>query len=222
MKIIDLSVTLDKDASIFPDPKYFPPELTWLYTPDTDYMNIRYSGHVKMHLHTGSHMDTPKHFGFDSCLDDAKLETLCGPCIVVKLPLTEKGPITVEMVESCLPKNVETKGKRLLLMCGYNNLNWGKEDYFKDTAYVSPELAHWIVEKGFVLAALDMLTDGVPELTTHRTLLGNGIYIVECLTNYYAVPDDLKEATLIVAPTPLRGMEAAPVRAFLICDSQIV
>lgn len=84
-------------------------------------------------------------------------------------------------------------------MCGYNNMNWGKEDYFQDTAYVSPEVADWIVEKGFVAVALDMLTDGVPDLHVHRTLLGNGIYIVECLTNYYAVPDDLKNATLIVA-----------------------
>ena len=83
---------------------------------------------------------------------------------------------------------------------------------------MSPEVADWIVEKGFVAVALDMLTDGVPDLHVHRTLLGNGIYIVECLTNYYAVPDDLKNATLIVAPIPFRGMEASPVRAFLICD----
>ena len=218
MKTIDLTVPLDKNASIFPDPKYFPPELTWLYTPDTDYMKTRYSGHLKMHLHTGSHMDTPKHFGFESCLNEAKLDILCGECIIVKFPFQNAGPITVEMVESAIPEGTETKGKRLLLMCGYNNANWGKSDYFQDTAYVSGELAKWIVDKGFVAVALDMLTDGVPELPTHRTLLGNGVYIVECLTNYYEVPDDLKTATLIVAPIPLVDMEAAPVRAFLIVD----
>lgn len=218
MKIIDLTVTLDKDASIFPDPKYLPPELTFLYTPATDYMKTRYSGHIKMHLHTGSHMDTPKHFGYDSCIDDAKLETLCGDCIIVKLPIVEQGPITVDMVEPRMPEGVETKGKRLLLMCGYNNLNWGKPDYFSNTAYVSGELAKWIVENGFVLVALDMQTDGGGVLDTHRTLLSNGIYIAECLTNYYAVPDDLKTAQLIVAPIPFRGMEASPIRAFLICD----
>ena len=63
-----------------------------------------------------------------------------------------------------------------------------------------------------------MQTDGGGVLDTHRTLLSNGIYIAECLTNYYAVPDDLKTAQLIVAPIPFRGMEASPIRAFLICD----
>lgn len=218
MKTIDLTVRLDENASIFRDPKYFPPELTFLYTPDTDYMQRRYSGHIKMHLHTGSHMDTPKHMGFASGLDEAQLDVLCGDCIIVKLPVVEHGPITVEMVESRLPEGVETKGKRLLLMCGYNNLNWSKPDYFDDVAYVSAELAQWIVDKGFVLAALDMLTDAKGKLDTHLTLLGNGIYIAECLTNYDAVPDDLKTAQLVVAPIPLRGMEASPIRAFLIVD----
>ena len=220
MKFIDLTVTLDKNASIFKDPKYFPPELTFLYTPDIDYMGVRYSGHLKMHLHTGSHLDTPKHFGGKSGLNEAKLDVLCGECIIIKLPVLMSGPVTVEMVENRIPLGMETKGKRLLLMCGYNNAHWSKSDYYENTAFVSPELAQWIVDKGFVLVGLDMLTDGLEGSPCHRIFLNNGVYIAECLTNYYEVPDDLTTAILIVAPIPLRDMEASPIRAFLIDDRE--
>ncbi len=215
MKITDLTVVLDENASIFPDPKYKAPELTWLYTPETDPLKLRYSGHIKMHLHTGTHMDTPKHAGQESSVDDIDLNVICGKVIVVKLPRVAKGPITVDMVEPRMPEGIDTKGMRLLLMCGYNNDNWGKDDYFSDSAYVSPELAQWVVDKGFALVGLDMLTDGLPGLPTHRILLGAGVYILECLTNYEAIPEGTTISTLITAPLPLAHMEAAPVRAFL-------
>lgn len=215
MKIIDLTLVTDEKASIFPDPKYKAPELTFLYTPDTDEMG-RFSGHLVMHLHTGTHMDTPRHLGFEKNLDDVKLEEICGEALIVKLPFVKEGPITVEMVEKYLPEDIETKGKRLLIMCGYNDYKWTKDDYFKDTAYVSPELAQWVVDKGFVLVGLDMLTDGLPGLPTHKTLLSNGVYILEYLANYDALPEGFSTAFLITAPLMLRGMEASPVRAFLI------
>ena len=83
---------------------------------------------------------------------------------------------------------------------------------------MSPELAQWIVDKGFALVGLDMLTDGLPNLPTHRILLGAGVYILECITNYDAIPDGTSMLTLITAPLPLAHMEAAPVRAMLIQD----
>lgn len=215
MKIIDLTLVTDEKASIFPDPKYKAPELTFLYTPDADRLG-RYSGHLEMHLHTGTHIDTPKHLGFDGGLDEVKLNVICGETIIIKLPFKDEGPITVEMVERYLPDEVETNGKRLIIMCGYNDAKWTKESYFQNVAYVSPELAQWIVDKGFVLVGLDMLTDGLPGLPSHKTLLGNSVYILEYLANYDAIPEGMSTSFLVTAPLCLRRMEASPVRAFLI------
>lgn len=39
---------------------------------------------MKMYLHTGTNMDTPRHREFDSRSDDVKLEDICGEVVVIK------------------------------------------------------------------------------------------------------------------------------------------
>lgn len=216
MKIIDLTVPLDEHASIYPAKEYLPPEFKWVLTPETDGAGLRYSTDIRLMVHTGTHIDTPKHFNNKSTVSNMSLEVICGEAIVVKLPETLHGPISKEMVAGMIPEEMETAGKRLVLMCGYNNANWGSEEYYTDTAYVSTELAEWIVEKGFALMGLDMLTDGLPGFPVHQVLLNNHVYILECLTNYPAIPEGVSTMTLITAPLPLVDREASPVRAFLI------
>lgn len=215
MKIIDLSVALDKNASLYPQKEYLPPEIKYCLTPEIDPAG-RYATDIRLMVHTGTHMDTPKHFNNKSSTSNVSLEVICGEAIVVKLPRTLRGPISRQSVAALIPEDMETAGKRLILMCGYNNANWGSNEYYTDTAYVSTELAQWIVEKGFSLVGLDMLTDALPGFPVHHTLLDNHVYILECLTNYDAIPEGVSVMTLITAPLPLVDREAAPVRAFLI------
>ena len=216
MKIIDLTVALDENASIYPQKEYKAPDFVYVLDPTIDPAG-RYASDIRVMVHTGTHIDTPKHFNNKSTTSEMSLEVICGEAIVCKLPRTISGPITKEMVASMIPDDMETAGKRLVLMCGYNNALWGSDEYYSDhTAYVSPELAAWIVEKGFVLVGLDMLTDGLPGFPVHHKLLDNHVYILECLTNYDAIPEGVSIMTLITAPLPLVNREAAPVRAFLI------
>ena len=215
MKTIDISLEIHKEMTIFPDPRYHPPELTFIIDPKDDPMG-RCSGQMKFHNHLGTHMDSPMHFGFPSTIDQVDLNVTCGPAVVIKFPELRTGPVTAEMLENKLPGNTLTKGKRLLIGTGYLDERWNTPNYFDGAPYLHESAAKWIVQKGFVLVAVDLQTDGEPGkgLVSHIELLSNGVYILEYVCNVKDWPDG--ETFLVATPLKLRGMEASPVRACLI------
>ena len=218
MKIIDMGLEIHEDMTRWPDPKYKAPELTWLINGDEPGpRKNRFSGQIKIYNHIGTHMDSPKHYGYNSTIDQADLNVTCGPAYVVKFPELRTGPVTAEMLAAKVPEDYDCRGKRLVIGCGYLDENWNKkEDYFKGAPYLHESAAQWIVDKGFVLVGLDLQTDGQPEKgpVSHYTFLSNGVYILEYLCNYDQWPEG--ESFLVAAPLKLRGMEASPVRACLI------
>ena len=218
LNIIDITVGIHEGMTVFPDKKYIEyPKMDYIITPETDAAGKgRYSGKIAMHNHCGTHMDTPKHFNFGSDLNEVDLNVICGPAVVIKLMELKTGGVTPEMLEEHLPKGVETKGKRLIVVCGYLDDNWNAPGYFDDAPYFTPQAAQWVIDKGFVLLALDMQTDALTaNSAVHRVLLPAGVYILEYVANVYAIPDK-PEVYLITAPLKLEHMEAAPTRAYII------
>lgn len=215
MRVIDLGLEIHKDMTIWPDPMYHAPELTFIIDPADDPLG-RCSGQVKFHNHLGTHMDSPKHFGFPTSIDQADLNVLDGPAFIMKFPEVQTGPITAEMLDSKLPKDYDTKGKRLLIGTGYLDANWEKENYFEGAPYLHDSGARWAVEKGFVLVGLDCQTDGERDRgpVTHTELLSHGIYILEYICNVDQWPEG--ESFLVANPLKLRNMEASVVRPCLI------
>jgi len=219
MRVVDLTVKVNDHMSQFPDPNYFPPERRFIYDPARDPRYSRYSGSFSICVHTGTHLDTPMHMNiqpFVKTIDKVPLNVLCGPAVVIKLPDVKTGEITSKMLEEHLPANVETKGKRLLVFTGVNDSElWGSEDYFKVVPNYTQDAAEWICDHGFVLVGSDVMTDPVGGSgVVHQTLLSNEIYILEYACGGLNIHDD--EVFLVVAPTPLEGMESAPTRAFAI------
>ena len=218
MKVIDITLKIQKEMTVFPDPKYGAPELDWIIKPEEDWMG-RYSGRLSMHNHAGTHIDTPMHFNHFpgvNTVDVIPLDVLVGPAIVIGLPEVKTGPITAEMLAEKIPDDIITEGKRVIIWTGFNDDRWAKPDYFEDVPYFTGDAADWIVEHGFVLTASDANTDkfGDKKLPVHNTLLANGIYILEYICNVRELT--MPETFLVVAPLPLKGMEAAPARAYVI------
>lgn len=146
---------------------------------------------VNMCLHTGTHLDAPRHFLPDGeDVTDIPLERVVGECSVVEL----QGPVLGADVEDLLPK---IKDGRLLI---------------KGDAWLTPSAA-------FVLSELKLIGSELPSVAppevvgpVHRQLLGEGTLLLENLDLSAVKPGTY---FLVAAPVKIEGAEAAPVRAFL-------
>ena len=163
--------------------------------------------------HTGTHVDAPKHFFDDGAgVDALSLDVLMGPA---RLLAFEDSVTSIGEAE--LRAHDLSGVSRILLKT--RNSAWlasGSTEFHKDYTYVAPDGAEY-------LAALDMKLVGVDYLSveqfhsghhkTHRTLLENGIVIVEGLD--LSAPA-MGPYELRCLPLRLVGLDGAPARAVLI------
>ena len=166
---------------------------------------------IRMGSHTGTHIDAPAHF-IDGGADVAalQLETMIGPACVVEIP--GEGHIDA----AALSKAKVPAGATRLLFRTRNSRSWANPEHeFKsDFLAVAADGAKWLVDHGVKLVGVDYLSvepfgrDG----STHRTLLGAGVVVIEGL--------DLSSAPagacdLVCLPLKLVGAEGAPCRVVI-------
>jgi len=158
--------------------------------------------------HSGTHLDTPAHMLENgSTLDDIPLALLMGRALVADLRgCAEIGPRELE--------GLPLAGEERLLLRTDNSLLWAKPDFCPDFVALTAAGAEYLLSKGIRLVGIDYLSiesfygDG----TVHRTLLGNGVVILEGL-DLAEVPAGLYE--LVCLPLRLAGGAGAPARALL-------
>lgn len=164
---------------------------------------------ISMGLHTGTHIDAPRHFVPDGALiDQLPLEAVNGRCRVIE-SLSEVA-ITREEIQRAGIR----RGERILFKTR-NGARWPLTRFDTEFVYISSAAAELLAEIGISMVGIDYFSvggfhrDGVE---THTALLGAGIWIVENL--------DLREISageyeLLCLPVKLAGVEAAPARALL-------
>ncbi len=162
-------------------------------------------------VHTGTHIDAPKHhLSGGSTVDQVPLDLLVGPAQVCHLPHAETISAR-ELEELELPPNA----RRLLIRTSNSEL-WAKGEsvFFTEYVALTADAAQWLADHRVDLIGLDYLSvqrykDGP---MTHRILLEAGIIILEGL-NLSGVSPGLYE--LLCLPLRLVGAEGAPARAAL-------
>lgn len=166
---------------------------------------------LTMDVHTGTHVDAPRHFIADgSLVEDLGLEPFVGPAVVVDTGgEIEIGATALEALQ--LPEGVE----RLLL----RTANSARPDLYRapfddDYAALTLDGAEWLVARGLRLIGIDYLSVQRYTMTTdiHRVILGAGIAILEGLNLRVVAAGDYE---LVCLPLRLAGVEAAPARAVL-------
>lgn len=205
--IIDITVPLQPDMPTWPGSKG--PRLTpTMRLSNGDPTNV---SRLDCDLHTGTHLDAPKHVLQDGMtVDKLPLEILVGSCFVADLP--EAADVTADtLADSNLPSGIE----RLLLRTPNSEL-WakGETDFREDYAALTPDAAQWIVDQAIRLIGVDYLSVQRygDDSTTHQILLGADTIVLEGL-NLSNVQSGFYE--LICLPLNLLGAEAAPARAIL-------
>lgn len=194
-------------ADVFP-----PPQFERIKAIPRDPLNAT---QFRMVVHTGTHVDAPRHFFADGpTFDEIPLERLHGPGVVWRIDKEPDGVIEVADLERARP--ALRPGDILALDTGWA-ARFGTETYDRHPS-LSVEAARWLVEKRVKLLACDFAT---PDLAIHRRpagfgwpvhhiLLGHGVLVCEHLTGHAELAG--KRAEFAFCALNIRGSDGAPAR----------
>jgi len=201
-----LSTTVPRIAS-FP-----PPRIERIASIPERPLNIT---ELQMVVHTGTHVDSPRHFYDDGpAFQDIPLERLMGRGVVWRMELPPYGLIEPADFERMRPELAP--GDILALDTGAA-ARVGTPDYDRH-ASLSVAAAQWLVERKLKLLAVDMPTPDValerrpPGFIwpVHRALLRDGVLIAEQVTNLAALCG--KRAEFMFCPLNIADCDGAPAR----------
>ena len=217
MKIIDLSLSIEEGMMTFPTPWHPVVEITILGRHGIEGRETR---KLILGTHVGTHVDAPRHFiANGKTIDEVPLDVLIGPATVADFtgcqPLQE---IDVADLKKKLGHKVPT---RLILRTGWSEY-FGQMKFYNEYPFLSEMAAHWLVEQGVRLVAMDTPSPDNPahsrgtakDSPNHKLLLGAGVVLVEYVANLKALTKS--EVELIVTPLKLKGCDGSPARCVAI------
>jgi kynurenine formamidase len=196
-------------------------------TYDTDWSTSNGTQcHLNIPDHVATHMDAPIHCVEGApMLEGVDISRLIGEAVVLDL---YRGHVdygyTAEDLETATPE-VEA-GDIVLIYSGIKDAS--AEERIRQT-YLTVEAAEWLVERGVHAvgmepAGIEHVPDGLfkyrwyekdtpnlPSWPAHQVLLGNGVYIVEGLTNLDRIKG--QRVRFAALPALIPGLSGCPVRA---------
>lgn len=175
-------------------------------------------------LHTGSHVDSPRHVVAGApLLAEIPLDRVIGEAVVFHLPnAPAHHGITVDELEACGVK-VE-HGSIVLIHSGWSDRMWGTPEFFTDSPWLTPEAAAWLVGCGPKAIGFDFSEEYIAgrsadftseDFVTHRAILGQGVIILEGLTHLGELPPT---GAQFFAPFFKLAAEGAPARFFALVE----
>lgn len=166
-------------------------------------------GLLRMHPHTGTHVDAPLHYVPGGLtIDTMPLDATAGVARVIRV---EGDAIDAGVIRSIAP----VAGERILFRTSNSERCWSGAYFRKRYVSVTPEGAQLLAEAGIRTVGVDYLSVGPygPDGdATHTILLRAGIWIIEGL-NLAAVEAGTYE--LVCLPLRIEGGDGAPARAML-------
>ncbi|MFN0086974.1 MAG: cyclase family protein [Blastocatellia bacterium] len=206
MKLYDITVPISNDLPVYPgDP---PIEVTRIMSMEKG--DIARVSHLSFSTHIGTHIDPPCHFMADGLTSDRlPLDLFIGPARVVDV-----GEAAV--IDAALLARFDLDGVERLLFKTRNSRYWRETNEFQtDFVHLETDGAVLLVERGIRLVGIDYLSIekfNFDKPTTHWTLLGAGVVIVEGLDLGEVPPGDYE---LICLPLKIRDGDGGPARVVL-------
>jgi arylformamidase len=206
MKIYDVTVTISNDLPVYPGD----PPIQIERTRSLEKGDIARVSRLSIGTHVGTHIDPPYHFMKEGvALDQAPLEVFIGPARVV-----DAGEAS--SIDAALLSTFDLDGASRVLFKTRNSRFWSETNEFqKDFVYLETDAAEVLVSRGVKLVGIDYLSVekfDFDKPTTHWTLLGNDVYIVEGLDLSAIAPGDYE---LICLPMKIKDGDGGPARVVL-------
>jgi kynurenine formamidase len=208
-KAIDLTHELHNGMMIYPgDPA---PSFVSYATLQKNGVNLT---KLTLGSHTGTHIDAPRHFIPDGIgVDKIPTSKLVGEAYVCDM---SSKPIGSGITSSDLRKNLEGKAAEDDIVICYTGCSehWGDESVSSNYTYLTGNAAEYLASKKVRAVGIDFLSVEkfrAPDPVAHKTLLGNGIFIVESLSR--ATKQFVgKRILMICMPIKLQNGDGAPSR----------
>lgn len=201
---IDVSMAISPSIMVYKNKEEKKPKFIVRATHDK---NGHHESSICMDLHTGTHIDMPKHMLSDGHASDAfDLESVNGRAVVVDFSGNHGHEVGAEF----LSKYSFEKGDIAII----KTKNSYDSVFNFDYDFLNASGAEYLKSQGVKAVGIDALgiERGVPGHPTHRILLGNGIYIIEGLA-LEKIEEGIYD--FICIPLKIIDVEGLPARAFL-------
>ena len=203
MKIIGLSVLINEQTPVYPgDPVV-------KISPQGIMEKDGYNDHLlSIGTHAGTHIDAPIHMiKSGKNLDELPIEKFIGRGKYVRVD----GEFSIDALESV---GVE-EGDIVIFETGMGE-HFYEPKYFTDFPAMTLEVAEYLVANKVKIVGTDTCSpDKFGDVTIHKLLLGNGVLIIENLTNL----SQLEGLEFTISALPLRlDIDAAPARVIAIIE----
>lgn len=204
MKLHDISRPLNKDTAVY---KNYESKKFHLTTLSTYEEKTVHESEMKTNLHTGTHVDAPKHMIENGRpLGETALEHFIGPCEVFDLSHVDEAIYLKDI------KDLAIDPERIVIFKTKNSF----EDHFNfKFVYLEEDAAQYLVDLGVKTVGLDAMSieRDKPKHEVHDILLGNGVAIIE---DVRLAKVDAGKYFLSALPLNIPEAEASLVRAVLI------
>lgn len=165
---------------------------------------------VVMGTHTGTHMDAPSHcIHIDRGIDSLRLEAMVGWAEVLDVgEKTDGSEITSADLDAYAERVSE--GSRVLIKTGWGR-RFGDPSFFTSFPGLSAGAALWLTKRKISLLALEQPSvHRENHLEIHKTLLSNGVVLIESAANMDQITQDRVYITAL--GLPLAGLDGSPIR----------
>ncbi|EPR13251.1 cyclase family protein [Ruminiclostridium papyrosolvens] len=200
MKLIDLSRDIFNNMPVYPGDEVVRLKQTHEFSKD------QYNNHsLKTGMHIGTHVDGAMHIT-DVCeyICNYPLENFYGPACVIHT----YGKSVLEADNSHLEV---LKDKRIVLVHTGMDAFYGRETYYSNHPVLGMSFCKILVNHGIKLVGMDTPSPDRFPFEIHKYLLGNGILLLENLTNLDKIPAGL-DFELMAFPLKIRA-DSCMVRA---------
>jgi len=216
-KFVDLTFPIEEGMTTFPVHWHPFVEITQLGRHGIENRETR---KIVLGTHTGTHCDAPSHFipGGET-VDSIPPERFIGPALLLDCSdLDDLHEIGQDELKERMGQH---RPERLIIRYDWSR-HFGAMKYYSDIPFLSEEAAQWLVEIGVRLVGMDTPMPDNPkhgwgcdvDSPIHKILLGNGVVLVEYMTNLDQVPPGIFE--LIVLPLKVLNGDGAPVRCIAV------
>lgn len=221
VKFVDLTHDIDENSPVWPGNTKFSKKLVLDY-PNHGFRVMDYNFSAGM----GTHIDAPAHANENGrYIQELKLEELIAPACVVdvreKVNKRSDYQVTEEDLKQWEKNNTPIpQGSIVIALTGWSQYWSNEEKYFglDDNAEMrfpgfSIEAALFLESRGVAGVGIDTLSIDAgtnKEFLTHKTLLGNNLFLIENLTNLDQLPPF--GAIIVALPIKIKEGVESPAR----------
>lgn len=215
MKIIDISIPITPDLPVWPgDPHVKMRSIGAI--ADGDEANVT---EIHMCVHTGTHIDAPKHYYDDGkSIDQIPMNKIIGKALVVEID-----PMINTITDTTLKNHSQwdaiVNARKVLFKTRNSNL-WAQNNqtFHQDFVGIDRSGAEILAGIDLDLVGLDFLSIAPfnDSLRPHQLLLSRGVVLLEGVNLMHVQPGVYE---LFCLPLNIVGCEGSPARAILIAQA---